>query len=351
VGSELLSVPMPPLPPQAENVPWPTESWPEAEPGDDVDRETLARVYRTLFEDADSDRTGETHALLVVHRGRLVAEQYGQGRSQDQKLVSWSMAKSITQALLGMLVRDGKLDLRAPAPVPRWHETRADPRAAITTLHLLGMADGLDFVEVYLPDGISHVIEMLFQGGKEDVAGFAESRALKHPPGTYWSYSSGTTNILAAIAGRIVGGGEAGMRAFLEGELFAPLGMKGVEPRFDPAGTFIGSSYVFTTARNFARFGLLYLRDGVWEGRRLLPAGWVDLARGLSIPSFDKYGHHWWLARDGSGRFHASGYRGQYIVVDPARDLVVVRLGATDEEKRPRVKHLLAEAVRAFPLV
>jgi CubicO group peptidase (beta-lactamase class C family) len=127
--------------------------------------------------------------------------------------------------------------------------------------------------------------------------------------------------------------------------------MASATPRFDDAGTFVGSSFVFATARDFARFGLLYLRDGVWDGRRILPAGWVDHARTPTPASRGEYGAHWWLAMDGSGIFTANGYRGQYTIVDPTRDLVVVRLGGSTPEQRVNVVHGLAELVRAFPLL
>jgi CubicO group peptidase (beta-lactamase class C family) len=341
---------MPPLPPQPAEVPWPTDRWAEAPVDEDVDRATLDRVLRVLVHEPDRTKTGDTHALLFAHRGRIVAEAYSPEHERDTTLVSWSMAKSITHALVGCLVRDGRLDIHAPAPVPAWQGS-GDPRGAITTDHLLRMCDGLDFVELYVPTGRSDVIEMLFRSGKDDVAAYAEARPLAREPGTYWNYSSGTSNIVAAIVSRAVGGGAKGLRAFMQRELFDRIGMRTATPRFDAAGNFVGSSYVFATARDFARFGLLYLRDGTWEGDRLLPSGWVDHARGLTIPSFDQYGAHWWLARDGSGIFHASGFHGQYVVVVPTRDLVVVRLGNTEEELRPNVKHLLRDAVESFPVV
>ena len=342
---------MPPLPAQPAGVPWPTCAWPETEPGAGVDRARIEGVAERIFAAPSSQEmgeTGETHALLVVHRGALVFERYGKAQGPNAKLISWSMAKSIPHALVGLRVRDGKLDPSAPAPVPAWRRD-GDPRGAITLEQLLRMVDGLDFTEDYVDEGISHVIEMLFGAGKADVAGYAAARPPAHPPGTVWSYSSGTSNIVANILGRSVGGGADGMLAFMRRELFDPLGMTSAEPRFDEAGTFIGSSFVFATARDFARFGLLYLRDGCWEGERLLPEGWVDHARRPTPASQGEYGAHWWLALDGSGIFHASGYRGQYIVVDPSRDLVLVRLGGSTPEQRVAVVHGLSDVVRAFP--
>ncbi len=329
---------------------WPTERWPEDAPGSDVDTEALADVRRQLIDGADPERVGETHALAIVHRGRLVFEAYGGENTADTTLISWSMAKSITHALVGVLVRDGKLDVDAPAPVEAW-QGADDPRRAITTENLLRMESGLEFIEDYVDSDVSSVIDMLFGKGKADVAGYAAASPLAHEPRSYWSYSSGTSNIVARIAGDAVGGGQEGMWAFMQRELFHRIGMRSATARFDDAGTFIGSSFVFATARDFARFGLLYLREGVWEGEQLLPSGWADQARTLTRSSFDQYGAHWWLARDGSGIFNASGYNGQYIAVDPTRDLVLVRLGTTEEPKRVNVLPLLAKAVRAFPLL
>jgi CubicO group peptidase (beta-lactamase class C family) len=341
-----------PLPPQPEQTPWPTVDWPEAalEGRSGVDAETVLQEIERLFAAGAESRSGETQALLVVHRGELVAERYDAERDRDTTLISWSMAKSILHALVGILVREGRLAVDAPAAVPGWQEP-GDPRAAITLDHLLRMVDGLDFVEDYVDEGASNVIDMLFGGGKADVAGYAEALPAAHPPGARWSYSSGTSNIVAGIVGRLVGGGQAVMEAFMRRELFDPIGMQSAKPRFDEAGTFIGSSFVFATARDFARFGLLYLRDGHWGGRALLPPGWVDQARSPTPPSVGQYGAHFWLATNDSGIFHCSGYRGQYIAIDSARDLVVVRLGASAPAQRGAVYRSLDRIHRAFPLV
>jgi len=337
-----------PLPAQPAGVRWPTQGWPEAEPGRDVDRDAIEAELERAFAVPPPAEIGETHALLVVHRGAVVVERYWPEAGPDTTLISWSMAKSITHALVGVLVREGRLDVNAPAAVPEWRGA-GDPRGAIALEHLLRMCDGLDFCEEYVDDGVSHVIEMLFREGKDDVAAYSAARPLAHPPGEHWSYSSGTSNVVSRLVGSVVGGGEQGMHAFMRRELFDRIGMTSAVPRFDAAGTFIGSSFVFATARDFARFGLLYLRDGVWDGARILPEGWVDHGRTVTPPSLGEYGAHWWLAQDGSGIFNASGYNGQYIVVDPSRDLVLVRLGLSPAELRPAVVHSLARIVRAFP--
>jgi CubicO group peptidase (beta-lactamase class C family) len=295
---------------------------------------------------------GLTLAIVVVHRGRVVAERYGPDVGSGTTLVSWSMAKSITHALVGLLVRDGALDLRAPAPVPRW-QTAGDPRAEITLDQLLQMRSGLAFVEDYVDDQVSDVIEMLFGSGQRDMAAFAESFPLEHPPGSVFNYSSGTTNIVSAIAGRAIGDGEAGVAAYLRRELFGPAGMTSAAPRFDAAGTFVGSSYVDATARDFARFGELYLHRGTRDGRRILPEGWVDHARRLTSPPAPPdephgYGAHWWVWEDGLGTYGAHGYQGQYTLVVPALDLVVVRLGQSPVELQPAVKADLHRVVESF---
>ena len=341
---------LPPLPPVGADTLWPTAAWSEAplrdRPG--VDTTAVEAEIERLFGAGAGPRSGETHALLVVHRGEIVAERYDPERDRDTTLISWSMAKSILHALVGVLVRDDRLDIAAPAPVPAWRG-EGDRRGAITTEDLLRMVDGLDFVEDYVDEGASNVIDMLFGAGKGDVAHYAESLPVAHSPGTHWSYSSGTSNIVSAIAGRIVGGGQAGMEAFMQRELFERLGMRSATARFDDAGTFIGSSFVFATARDFARFGLLYLRDGHWDGTQILPAGWVDQARTPTPASAGQYGAHFWLATNDSGIFHCSGYRGQYIAIDPVRDIVLVRLGASEPEQRGAVYRSLDRIVRAFP--
>lgn len=339
-----------PLPSQPEDVPWPTLEWPEASLANrkGVDATAIASELEKLFGPDAKSRSGETHAVIVIHRGEIVVEEYDEERDRDTTLISWSMAKSITHALVGVLIRDGALDIHAPAPVPSWRGD-GDPRGAITTEHMLRMVDGLDFIEDYVDEGSSNVIDMIFGSGKADVAGYAEALQLAHPPGDFWSYSSGTSNIVAGVLGRTVGGGKDGMLSFMRRELFDRIGMHSAKPRFDDAGTFIGSSFVFATARDFARFGLLYLRDGLWEGERLLPAGWVDHARTETPASRGEYGAHFWLSTNGSGIFHCSGYRGQFIAMDPTRDLVLVRLGASQPEQRGAVYRSLDRIDRAFP--
>jgi len=313
-----------------------------------VDAARIERAAGRAFTAEPSPSHGETLAWVIVHRGQLAFERYAPGRGPEDTFISWSMAKSITHALVGILVGEGRLDPAAPAPVPAWSGP-GDPRREITLEHLLRQVDGLDFVEVYEDGRRSDVIDMLFKRGKDDVAAFAEARPLAHPPGTVWNYSSGTSNIVSAIVGRTVGGGPAGMDAFMRTALFDPVGMTSASGRFDAAGTFIGSSYVFATARDFARFGLLYLNGGVVDNRRILPRAWVDHARTPTPASNGEYGAHWWLALHDRSIFTATGFNGQYIVVAPERELVLVRLGISSPDQRGAVIRDLREVVESFP--
>jgi len=307
-------------------------------------------------------------AAATLHQGTVHTERYGQTADAATALISWSMAKSVVHAMVGLLVTDGLLDLAAPAPVPEW---ASGPKGEITLQHLLNMNSGLEFVEDYVDGEVSHVIQMLFGDGKADTAGYAAALPLIHQPGEVFNYSSGTTNIVSAICGRAIesGGGGTGPDAvnrFLSERLFQPLGMSSATITCDDAGTFIGSSFVDATARDFLAFGQLYLQDGVWDGAPLLPDGWVAHARTpvvSPVPEGHWYGAHWWLwdhncdpAPEYAGMkcadlngFAAQGYEGQFIVVVPDRDLVVVRLGKTPREQQLEVRTWLAEIIRCYP--
>ncbi len=354
--AEARSAPLVPLPGQPEGVPWPTDEWPEGSAPDGAGR-ALEELLDELL--ADVDAYGTTYAALVVHGGRLVAERYGgeiehwDGPSEtvgpETRLLSWSMAKSMLHAAVGILVGDGRLAVDAPAPVAAW-QSADDPRHAITVQDLLEMRDGLDFTEAYVIGEPSHVIEMLFGDGKQDMAGFAAARPAAVPPGVRFGYSSGTSNILSGIVASVVGRGESYL-SFLHQRLFGPIGARSVTPGLDGAGTWAASSFVHATARDYARFGYLYLRNGVWDDHRLLPAGWVDQGRRpRSIDAEDGalYGAHWWVVGDSQGTFRASGYEGQSILVCPGLDLVVVRLGKSAEELGTNLKQWRLRMVEAF---
>jgi CubicO group peptidase (beta-lactamase class C family) len=342
------------LPEQPPGLPWPTAEWSEGPVPEGVDLEPLLDA---AFDPADKWST--THAVVVIHRGLLVAERYGgvlehwdrepEPVTRDTQLLSWSMAKSMLHAVVGILLDDGRLRLDTPAVVPEWSDTN-DPRSAITLQQLLEMRDGLDFTEDYVDAGVSDVIEMLFGTGNSDVAAFAATRALAAEPGARFNYSSGTSNVISGIVGREIGLGDT-YEQFLRERLFSVIGARSARPAFDAAGTWIASSYVYATARDFARFGYLYLRDGVWEDRRLLPEGWVDHGRrprSVSEEDGRVYGAHWWVWGDDLGTFWASGYEGQSILVCPPLDLVIVRLGKTGDEGDEQLRAWRGAMIDAF---
>ena len=325
-----------------------------------IDLVEVAHTADALF--ASEAPHGLSLALVVMQAGEVVFERYGQQPdtlfgpggpvTADSTLVSWSMAKSITHAAVGILVGEGRLRLDAPAPVAEW---RGTDKESITLQHLLNMRSGLEFVEDYVDDSVSHCLEMLYGAGKDDMAAYAASQQLLHEPGTVWSYSSGTTNIISRIVGDAVnqggGGRRESMEAFLHDRLFGPAGMHSALPKFDTVGTFVGSSYVYATARDFARFGELYRNDGVADdGTRVLRAGWSAHASTFTAhdaeTGFD-YGAQWWLWPDVSGSLACHGYEGQYTVVVPDRELVVVHLGKCPAAERGMVNDHLRDIFRA----
>ena len=299
----------------------------------------------------DHLETDTTLAVVVQHHGKVVAEAYADGVTADSTLISWSMAKSITHALVGMAQMDGLLDVGAPTGLAQWQN---DDRKHITLQHLLEMRSGLAWIEDYVEGNESDVIEMLFGAGKDNHADHAIKQQLSNTPGSEWYYSSGTTNIISRLLGDALGdknGSHDKTQAFIQTRLFDAIGMKTATAQFDPAGTFVGSSYVYATARDFAKFGELYLRDGWCEGKRILPSGWVDHGRAQTVIDEETgqgYGAHWWTQPGEPSSLVASGYEGQQIIVLPERDLVIVRLGKTISEKRGTVRAGLYEIARMF---
>lgn len=312
---------------------------------------------------------GVSLALVARRAGEIVAERYGVQAANDfepekaitasSTLLSWSIAKSVTHAALGVLVADGLLDVEAPAPVRQWVGTA---KGAITTLDLLQMRSGLRFVEDYVDGETSHCLDMLFGGTDPSFAHYASAQPLVEQPGDVFNYSSGTTNILCRIIGDIVtgspGGEPAARRAavgeFLSSRLFGPVGMGSATVGFDDAGDFVGSSYVYATADDFARFGGLYLHDGVadcGEGERVLPPRWVEHAATWSAhddeSGFD-YGRHWWLWPAFPGSMACHGYEGQFIAVFPDRDLVIAHFGKTPVAHNPGLAMRLARLAEAL---
>jgi CubicO group peptidase (beta-lactamase class C family) len=301
----------------------------------------------------------QTRAVVVVHDGRLVAERYAPDVDARTPLLSWSMAKSVTATLVALAVDEGRLSLDAPAPVPEWRGAD-DPRGAITLDELLRMSSGLAFDETY--GAVNDVSRMLFT--RPDTGAFAAAFPLAHVPDSVWSYSSGTSNVVARLLRGLFDGELARMVRWSRERLFEPVGMRSAVFEPDASGTFIGSSFFFATARDWARFGELHRRDGVWQGRRILPEGWVRYVT-TPTPAAPRgiYGAHWWLNAGDPDEptrrmwpslprdlYAARGHSGQYVVVAPSARVVVVRLGLSqvDDDAFDGVEPLLRDVLDAL---
>jgi len=300
-----------------------------------IDVKRISNALNDAFNEADPAKPMNAHAVIVVHKNKIIAEKYAPGFTAESRHMGWSMTKSITNALIGILVREGKLDVEAPAPVPEW---RDDERNKITLNHLLQASSGLSWNESYFsPTADFHTMFIK----SDDKAAYSASKKPAHNPGTFFQYSSGTTNILSRIIRHTVG--DSMYHRFPYEKLFRPLGMSTAIIEPDASGTFVGSSYSFASARDWAKFGLLFLNDGVWNGERILPEGWVKYTT-TPAPAADigQYGAQWWLNAGSPSNpemrkfprlprdaYWADGFEEQTVMVIPSRELVVVRLGVS----------------------
>lgn len=363
-----------PLPSQSPQVPWPRASdWPTGTLPEAVDAAAFQRAMQDAFKQS-VPHLGQTRQVVVIQGGRLVYEQYAPGYSRDMRVISWSMAKSVTHALVGAAVLQGLVNIDQPMGNPHWAPD--DPRARIPWRNWLQMTDGQRYVEIGAPSiETSDAAKKLFGPGRLDVAGYCAGLPLAHAPGSVWNYNScGFVLIADALSRAVVPhpaspqARRAAMLKWMHSGLFDIIGMD-VQPEFDATGLYYGSAMIYGTARDFARFGLLYLRDGVWDGQRVLPPGWVDFGRTPGpATNADIYGAGWWLnPQTGRGRplpvlidtgperdaFRAQGFQGQVIMVVPSKDLVVVRMGLTPEADPgwAAVGDWLGRVARAFPVV
>jgi CubicO group peptidase (beta-lactamase class C family) len=332
------------------------------EPTNPALREALDRA----FQENPEPPYRQTKAVVVLHDGKVIAERYAPGYSVDTPMLGWSMTKSVTNALLGVLVRQRKLDMMAPASIAAW-ETPGDPRHAITPDNLLRMNSGLDIGQSMTANAgtaFDPTAYMVF-GGVPDMAAFAERAPLKAAPGTWWNYTNGNTLLLSRLIRDNAGGDAAGVLAFARRELFDKLGMRHVTLEFDAAGTPIGASHMFASARDWAKFGQLYIDDGVAGGERLLPEGWVDYSASQT-PGSGTYGYGagFWTNRGGgqgadyriahgmpADAFMARGSGGQYTIVVPSHRLVIVRLGPafTPRDDMDVIARLVADVIGTLP--
>ena len=291
--------------------------------GDSTIRKNLAPIAKAFV--IERAYHGHPLAFVVLHKGGVVAECYDKGIGPDTKLLSWSMAKSFANALIGIMVKDSLLDIHAPMDIPEW---QGDGRKAITLHNLMQMQSGLEWNEDY---GARSDVNIMLHC-EPDMGLYALSKPLGYEPGTHWQYSSGSTNIVMRYLRSRFSSDEAFIR-YMHSRLFDPLGIVGPVFEQDMSGTPVGSSYLYATARDYARFGQMFLADGCVGSERILPEGWVDYSRTPAAASAGRYGAFFWLNRNGKfpdvpmDMYYPDGHDGQDIFIFPSHQLVVVILG------------------------
>ena len=319
--------------PPSQSMPWPMGDAADTEPfPSDVDRDGVDEAVELAF----SDPEAYTAAFLVLHRGRIIAERYMPGIDKDTQLESWSMGKSITATLIGQLIHEGAFGLHEAAPIPEWHADPEDPRSEIRVSDLLQMSSGLHFIAPRDPDfgpESGYPDHMFVYTGAVDVFDFSVSRPLQFPPGTEGRYRNSDPLSLGYIVRRTVEERGEDYLTYPQRALFDKLGIRRQVLETDPYGNFVLTGYDYGTARNWARIAQLYLQDGLWQGERILPEGFVDFVS-TPAPAWAEpvYGGQFWI--NGTGvmpipetAFYASGGGGQRTIIVPSHDLAVVRLG------------------------
>lgn len=330
----------PDLPPP-DSQDWPTGARNARGEFDEVDRAALDSVLDWAFDDGRLEPDQNTRGLVVVYRGKILAERYADGWGPRTPQISWSMGKSIASALTGVMVERGHYGLDDPAPVDEWQGER-DPRRGIRIRDLLRMSSGLDFDNFGLDPDASYRAaneHMRIYFDALNVGLHAVNQPLRFEPGTEWRYRNSDPLTLMLIARRTLEAAGESWLHFPQRALFDRIGMRSMVLETDPWGNFIVTGYDFGSTRDWARFGLLHLRDGVWEGERILPEVWVDFVTtpAPGDPS-EGYGGLFWLNRGGAldrvprDAYYAAGYMGQRTLVVPSRDLVVARHGPSAGE-------------------
>ena len=335
-----------------------------------ISQQQLKDIVAPFFEDTAQS---ETRAVVILHGGILIAERYAPRYNADSKLISWSMAKTITGTLLGMMIADGRLSLDQPAPIAEW-KTPGDPRGKITLRNLIQMSSGLDHTEVPDAEGNPPIYDvdttklLFLPDGRDNVSSYAEKRTLEAAPGTKYEYSSATSHILVDVITRTLTDStdpvarRDAMLQFARGRLFDPLGMTSMTPEFDRTGTMLGGSMIHGTARDWAKLGEFLRNNGSVKGAQLLPTSWTRFMR-TSAETDPAYGGHLWLNKKRpEGRdqvlfpgkapddvFALLGHLGQFVVVSPQHKLVIVRLGKTSNANMDPVNDQLARVINSFP--
>ncbi len=342
--------------PPGDSLPWPMG---DASPGTDFPADVDSLGVVAAADAAFADPEGLTAAFLVVHRGRIIAERYMPGIDRHTQLESWSMGKSLTATLVALLVHEGALSLDDPAPVPLWREP-GDPRGGIRVSHLMRMSSGLRFIAPRDPDytpELGYPDHMLVYTGALDAFEYSITRPVQFPPGTEGRYRNSDPLTLGYIVRRIVTGRGEEYLTFPQRALFDRIGIRRQVLETDPYGNFLLTGYDYGTARNWARLGMLHLQDGVWQGERILPEGWVDFVS-TPAPAWDEpvYGGLFWINGNGEWNlppdaYFMAGGGGQRTFIVPSHDLVVVRLGhfRGDVPGRAALNRALALLMNAVP--
>jgi len=319
-----------------------------------IDYKRLDEAINNAFSEPELSGKRHVKAVAIIHKGQLIAERYAEGVTMNTPLLSWSMAKSITALQVGILAKTGKLDLAAPANVPLW-QSNNDPRAEITLDQLMRMSSGLKFNETY---GINTDVSQMLSI-ERDAGSFAADKPLEFSPDNHWSYSSGTTNIISAIIKRSIDGSFQDYYEHLQQQLLHPLGIFSGIQETDGGDTFIGSSYFYATARDWAKLGQLMLQNGNWDGKQLLPIDWTQYSiTPTKTTRLNQYGAQFWLNRDPDSNetkrkwpsvpedvYYMGGYQGQYVVVVPSKQLVIVRFGFTSPGTNRGVEQLISDTI------
>jgi CubicO group peptidase (beta-lactamase class C family) len=323
-GIAFTPVPVKTTLPDANTQPWPMgDVMPADAPPAEVDQAKLQDAVDLAF-----DPKALTAAVVVAYKGRIVAERYAPGITKDTQLESWSMGKSVTATLFSLLVKDGEYKLEDPAPVPLWRRP-GDPRGKIRIVDLLRMSSGLRFSR----GSDSYPDHMYIYTGAIDVFDFSITRPLEHPPNTVGRYRNSDPLTLGYLIKQAVTRRGEEYLTWPQRALFDRIGIRRQVLETDPFGNFIMTGFDYGTARNWTRLGLLYLQDGMWQGQRMLPEGWVKFVS-TPAPAWKEpvYGGQFWLNRTGAldlprDTFYMSGGGGQTVAIVPSRDLVIVRLG------------------------
>lgn len=307
---------------------------------DEINYNDLKEVINDVFDNnAKEQNSKETRALVVLYKGHLIAEKYGNGFDKESRLLGWSMTKSLLSTMYGIIIKEKKLTLDTKAPIEEWKD---DKRKEISIRNLLQMNSGLEWDEDY--NTISDVTRMLFI--EKDMTKSQINKELEHTPGTSWKYSSGTSNLLSGVLKKQFGSQQEYLN-FPYQKFIDKIGMNSMILEADIEGNYISSSYAWATARDWAKFGLLYLNKGNWNGEQIFAPSWVDFVTTPAPESKNIYGGHFWLNAGGvmpdvpKDAFFANGFQGQRVIIIPSEEMVIVRLGLKDIDFNKMVSGVL----------